>query len=65
MESVHVKTKLLSTKEAAEYLNVSTRTLWILTNQKLIPCVRIMRNLRYSISDLDSFIEANRQGAGR
>lgn len=48
---------LLTSEEAAEYLRVSPRKLWTLSNRKEIPTVRIDRIVRYAIDDLQEFVE--------
>ena len=54
--------RLLSAREAAEKLGVSTRTLWTLTNCGDIASVRIGRTgrtVRYCIEHLREYIEKN------
>ena len=45
---------------AADTLAISTRKLWSLTASGDIPCIRIGRSVRYSISDLQEWIDRNR-----
>jgi excisionase family DNA binding protein len=53
--------KLLWTRrEAAEALSVSERTLWTLTDDEKIPCVRIGRCVRYDPEDIRRFIETQK-----
>ncbi|MDZ4689288.1 MAG: helix-turn-helix domain-containing protein [Planctomycetaceae bacterium] len=40
---------LITAKEAARRLRISDRSLWTLTNQRLIPTVRIGRSVRYPV----------------
>jgi excisionase family DNA binding protein len=47
---------LLTPREAARSLAVSERTLWGLTHQGAIPCVRLGRAVRYDLVDLQAFI---------
>lgn len=47
---------LLTAREAAAALSISERSLWGLTNQGILRCVRIGRSKRYSIDDLRAFI---------
>jgi excisionase family DNA binding protein len=58
--------RLLRAKEAAAYLNMSTRTLWSLSNMGKIPTVRFgtggRGSVRYDLRDLDAWIEANKAG---
>src|SRR5262245_3609755 len=51
---------LLRPGDAARALAISERKLWDLTKQKLIPCVRIDRSVRYSLLDLQAWIEAQK-----
>ena len=56
-------TRLLTAKEAAEYLAISTRKLWELTNRGEIPSIRIDRSVRYTQIDLDAYVATQRMGA--
>ena len=47
---------LLTTREAADRLAVSERTLWDLTHRGDLACVRIGRSVRYDPADLTSWI---------
>lgn len=53
---------LLTTKQAAAFLSISTRKLWELTNGRDIPCIRIGRAMRYAPDDLHAYISRQRQG---
>ena len=48
---------LLRSREAAEALSISERTLWDLTKCGEIACIRIGRAVRYDPRDLLAFIE--------
>ncbi|MHC4292362.1 MAG: helix-turn-helix domain-containing protein [Planctomycetota bacterium] len=48
---------LFNSKEAAEYLCISKRTLWNLQNTGQIKVVRMGRLIRFDPGDLDKFIE--------
>jgi predicted DNA-binding transcriptional regulator AlpA len=50
--------RLVKAAEAAEFLSISSRKLWELTNRNAIPCRRIDRSVRYSLAELGSWIEA-------
>jgi excisionase family DNA binding protein len=50
-------TRLLTVKDAANYLAISERKLWSMTQTGEIPAVRLGRAVRYDINDLDSFIQ--------
>lgn len=47
---------LVTAREAAAALSISERSLWGLTNQGLLRCVRIGRSVRYAVDDLREFI---------
>jgi hypothetical protein len=51
---------LVSAKEAARILAISTRKLWTETNCGAIPSIRIGRAVRYAIVDLHAYIDASR-----
>lgn len=51
-------TTLLTSREAANFLRVSTRTLFNLTTPNgSIPCVRVGRSVRYSPTALQEWVE--------
>jgi excisionase family DNA binding protein len=56
--STNAGTRLLDVKEAAAFLNVSTRTLWSMANSGELPSVRIRRRVLFDLRDLEAFIEA-------
>ena len=47
---------LLRPSEAAESLGISERTLWSLTDDGTIPCVRLGRSVRYDIEVLRAWV---------
>lgn len=52
---------LLTPREAAQTLGVSTRTLFTWTASGQLPAVRLgARSVRYSLADLHAFIEARK-----
>ena len=51
---------LLTSKQAAAHLNISTRKLWALTYSNKLPSIRIGRCVRYDLQDLRVFIDKNR-----
>ncbi|MHC4114377.1 MAG: helix-turn-helix domain-containing protein [Planctomycetota bacterium] len=53
--------KLMTSKQAAEYLCISERKLWDLQKLQRIPVVRIDRSVRFDRDDLDSFIEQQKK----
>ena len=56
----HVKgatmSKLITSKQAAEYLCICERKLWDLQKSQRIPAVRIDRAVRFDRDDIDAFI---------
>jgi len=54
---------LMSTDQAAEYLNIKPATLavWRSTNRRKLSFVKVGGQVRYRRQDLDAFIEANLQ----
>ena len=48
--------QLLTAPQAAEWLNVSPRTLWDLTRKGRVPAVKIGRLVRYEVADLKAWI---------
>jgi len=55
------KQNLMSVEQAAEYLNVSVRTLnnWRSLGYPSIPYIKLGRSVKYRESDLDAYIEKN------
>jgi excisionase family DNA binding protein len=48
---------LLKPREAAEFLQVSERTLWTMSKTGGLPRVQIGRAVRYDLADLNRWIE--------
>ena len=48
--------RLLTTKQACEYLQVSTTTLWRLTKRRALTAVRVGGRTQYDVKELDRFI---------
>lgn len=59
-EQSTVTTGLLTSTQAARYLQVSPRTLWDLTDKREIASVHIGRLVRYTREDLDDYVRAVR-----
>lgn len=59
MQELATANKLLNRPEAAEFLNVSQRTLDEQTARGKIRAVKIGRSVRYRIQALEDFIQAN------
>lgn len=56
---------LLNANEAAKMLRVSPRTIWALTQDGSLACVRIGRRVLYDPADLRAFVDRQRQGGDR
>ena len=56
--------KLLTRRQAAEYLGVKPQTLaaWTCTGRYALPFVKVGRSVRYSLADLDRWIAARTIG---
>jgi len=54
---------LLTSREAADILTISERSLWSLTKRGQIVCVRIGKAIRYDAVDLVAFIEGSKSKA--
>lgn len=56
--------KLLSRKEAAEYLGLRPQTLatWHVTGRYHLPVVKVGRSVRYRLSDLERWLDARTIG---
>jgi len=53
---------LVDAREAARLLSVSPRTLWAMTHQGDLPCVRIGRLVRYDVAGLTRWVADRQQG---
>lgn len=51
---------LLRPREAAQSLGISERTLWSLTDDGTIPCIRLGRSVRYDIEVLRALVASGR-----
>lgn len=54
--------RLLRPREAAEWLKISERSLWSLTQRGDLPAVRIGRSVRYDLADLNTYVESRKSG---
>ena len=53
--------RLLTAKEAAQYLGIHTKTLWEWSRTSLIPMVKFPgKRIKYDIRDLDDLIDNNK-----
>lgn len=53
--------KLISSMEAAKYLNISRTTLWRLTKvEKQVPAYHIGGSIKYNIDELDDYLSSRR-----
>jgi len=60
---IDVPKLLWTSHEAAKALCISERTLWALTKENRIPCVRIGRAVRYDPEDIRLWIESQKTKA--
>lgn len=56
----NANTGLFSVHQAAEFLGVSERTLWTITDEGNLACIRVRRRKMYSQVDLAAYIDAQR-----
>lgn len=57
MDGKMKKQLVYSSKEAAEYLHISKSTLYELTKKGEIPSYRVGRNIKYSLEDLEQYLQ--------
>ena len=62
MEEQSRRDEYFTSKEAQEYLKVSSVTLWRLVKEGQIPVYKIHNRNRYRKTDLDFFMESHRVG---
>ncbi|AIL66008.1 Helix-turn-helix domain protein [Rickettsiales bacterium Ac37b] len=62
-EDITMPEKLLTRKEAAEFLGIAENTLavWACTKRYDLPMVKIGKLIRYKLSDLIKFIDQHQQ----
>lgn len=61
------KTNLMTPKEVADYLGVSTETLnvWRCTKRYNLPYIKAGRLVRYRVEDLDQFVASRIEGGAQ
>jgi excisionase family DNA binding protein len=59
--NVRVYRQLFDRESLAEYLRLSTDTVDRLVKAGKLPCVRIGHQVRFTLEDVDGFIERNRR----
>ena len=52
--------RLLTPKEAADFLSVSTRTIKRLVSEGSLPAVRVRNSMRFKLQDLELYIEQSK-----
>lgn len=58
--------KLLWTcREAAKALGISERTLWTLTDEGILPCIRVRRIVRYDPEDIKRWIKSQKTNGSK
>lgn len=63
--SIFGRPRLLTRREAAEYLSVKPQTLaaWAVTRRYGLPVVKVGRSVRYRLADLERWLSARTVGA--
>ena len=56
IHNISIPCLVLNKEQAARLLGISTRHLWSLTNQKLVPSIRMGKCVRYSFDSLRKFL---------
>lgn len=56
----HKSVRLLTPKEAADFLSVSARTIKRLVSEGNLPAVRVRNSMRFKLQDLETYIERSR-----
>ncbi len=56
----HKPPRLLTPKEAADFLSVSGRTIKRLVSERNLPAVRVRNSMRFKLQDLEFYIERSR-----
>ena len=54
--------KMISIKELCEILSISINTLYYYTSKKMIPHLKIGRNLRFDIDEVNRWLELRKRG---
>ena len=56
----HKPIRLLTPKEAADFLSVSARTIKRLVSEGDLPAVQVRNSMRFKLQDLELYIERSR-----
>ncbi len=56
---------LMNVTQAAKRLCVSPRTVWTLTREGALACVRIGRRVLYAPEDIQAFVDRCREGGNK
>ena len=56
----HKPVRLLTPKEAADFLSVSGRTIKRLVSEESLPAIRVRNSMRFRLKDLELYIERSR-----
>ncbi|MCM8772761.1 MAG: helix-turn-helix domain-containing protein [Candidatus Omnitrophica bacterium] len=57
--SNEIRKRLLTIKEASEYLGISVRGLYLMVYRRQIPFVKLGGKIRFDVKKLDEWIEKN------
>lgn len=60
---MQITKRILTTAEAARYINIGKRTLQEHVSAREISSIKIGRSIRFDIADLDAFIEGRKRKA--
>ena len=58
-EILKLRVQLLSTRQAAELLGISTRSLWTLTHEGKLPHLRVGKLVKYPMDRLEQWVREN------
>ena len=54
-----IGSRLFGVAEAAQYINMSVRTVYTMVSQRRIPYVKVGRLTKFDVTDLDKWIKKN------
>ena len=61
MAASTIKARLITTRDAAQYLSVSPATIRRLHYAGELPAIRCLKSLRFDVTDLDAWINHNKE----
>jgi len=57
--------RILKSPEAADYMGISLRHLYAISESGALPRIKIGRSVRYSLADIRRYLESRKNGGGR